>query len=130
MRTFMAGVVNGVELVNRRGTDAGALADLPQHPAGAGLRVLVAEHRFAHQCVHGGALPNGRIVELFEGRFQCQGASWPRNLRPGYVDNQPVMRGGNSGREHGGKRGMGELVRQMREERAPRADPLGGVDGF
>ena len=55
-----------VELVDRRGADAGPLADFPQHPPRLHFGVFVAEHRVTHQRIHLEALAAGGIVELLQ----------------------------------------------------------------
>src|SRR5258706_12846888 len=52
------------------------------------------------------------------------------NLRFGYLDHQPIVRRCDTGRQAGRERGVGGVVRQVREERAPRADAQRGRDGF
>src|SRR6185295_10414034 len=65
-RRHLAAAARQVELVDRRGTNARVLPDLPDHPSGTVLLVPRAENGLAHEVVHRGALPHLGIVELFE----------------------------------------------------------------
>ncbi len=112
-RRHFAAPPRQVQLVDRCGPHAGLLPHLPNHPARVRLLVLGPEHSPTHQGVNVGAFLEHERT-----------ASSRRNLCPVYVDNQPVVRRRDPARQLRGERRMREFVREMREERAPRAHTL------